>query len=219
MDNTLKIMFMNCRGLQNSEKRLDVFNYLREKRYSMYLLQDVHLLEKDIKTIRAEWGYDIILNSISSQSRGVLILLNSLHEYDIKEIIVDDNGNFIVLNVKIDNRNFSIVNIYGPNQDKPNFYNIIGRELKQLNNPYTLIAGDYNLVLDFQADTHNYVYDNNPNAKESLIDLINEIGLVDIWRDMNPEERRYTWRRTNPLKQSRLDFFLYQKIWFNSSKK
>ena len=33
-------------------------------------------------------------------------------------------------------------------------------------------------------------------------------SLVDPFRELNPEKRRYTWRKKTPLKQSRLDFFL-----------
>lgn len=32
--------------------------------------------------------------------------------------------------------------------------------------------------------------------------------MTDVWRELNPELRRYTWRRNHPLQQSRLDFFL-----------
>ena len=35
-----------------------------------------------------------------------------------------------------------------------------------------------------------------------------ELGLTDIWREANPDCKRYTWRKTKPLKQSRLDYFL-----------
>ncbi|WP_419612192.1 hypothetical protein, partial [Thiolapillus sp.] len=36
--------------------------------------------------------------------------------------------------------------------------------------------------------------------------------LLDIWRELNPEKRRYTWRRNTPLQQSRLDFFLISDL-------
>ena len=35
-----------------------------------------------------------------------------------------------------------------------------------------------------------------------------ELGLTDIWREANPDCKRYTWRKTKPLKQSWLDYFL-----------
>ena len=35
-----------------------------------------------------------------------------------------------------------------------------------------------------------------------------EFNLTDIWRILNPESQRYTWRRRKPEIQCRLDFFL-----------
>ena len=33
-------------------------------------------------------------------------------------------------------------------------------------------------------------------------------NLIDVWRELNPDEKKYTWRKYNDNKQSRLDFFL-----------
>eukprot|EP00745_Piridium_sociabile_P031769 TRINITY_DN52815_c0_g1_i6.p1 TRINITY_DN52815_c0_g1~~TRINITY_DN52815_c0_g1_i6.p1 ORF type:complete len:143 (+),score=9.99 TRINITY_DN52815_c0_g1_i6:417-845(+) len=38
--------------------------------------------------------------------------------------------------------------------------------------------------------------------------MITDLELNDIWRDLNKDCLRYTWRRNNPLQQARLDFFL-----------
>ena len=38
------------------------------------------------------------------------------------------------------------------------------------------------------------------------------IDLLDIWRELYPEMRRYTWRQNTPLQQSRLDFFLISDL-------
>lgn len=38
------------------------------------------------------------------------------------------------------------------------------------------------------------------------------LDLLDIWREIHPEMRRYTWRRNTPLQQSRLDFFLISDL-------
>ena len=35
-----------------------------------------------------------------------------------------------------------------------------------------------------------------------------DYNLVDIWRAINPNLRQITWRRSNPIKLGRLDFFL-----------
>ena len=199
---------MNCRGLQDRNKRLDVFNFLRQKRFSLYLLQDVHLTEQEKNKIRAEWGYEIILNSYSSQSRGTLCLLSNTFEYKIHDLIKDDIGNMLILDININDKRYSIVNIYGPNNDKPDFFENLKHKLLELDNPYTIIGGDYNLVLNQDNDTYNYLHVNNPRAKEKLVELIDDLGLIDVWRNINPETKKYTWRRHHPSKQARLDFFL-----------
>ena len=36
--------------------------------------------------------------------------------------------------------------------------------------------------------------------------------LSDPFRDLFPDNKRYTWRKNNPLQQARLDFFLLSPI-------
>ena len=35
-----------------------------------------------------------------------------------------------------------------------------------------------------------------------------QYDLSDIYRDLHPDTKRFTWRRRNPVKQARLDMFL-----------
>ncbi|WP_419595708.1 reverse transcriptase domain-containing protein, partial [Thiolapillus sp.] len=63
--------------------------------------------------------------------------------------------------------------------------------------------------LNPELDSQNYKHTNNPKCREKVIDLTNELSLVDIWRELNAQCKRFTWRRSQPvLQQSRLDFFL-----------
>eukprot|EP00745_Piridium_sociabile_P031241 TRINITY_DN51755_c0_g1_i1.p1 TRINITY_DN51755_c0_g1~~TRINITY_DN51755_c0_g1_i1.p1 ORF type:complete len:116 (+),score=8.16 TRINITY_DN51755_c0_g1_i1:65-412(+) len=71
-----------------------------------------------------------------------------------------------------------------------------------------IIAGDWNLVINPTLDYNNYKNNNNPKAQETVINIMSDLELVDVWRENNPEVLRYTWRRPTPLQQSRLDLFL-----------
>ena len=42
-------------------------------------------------------------------------------------------------------------------------------------------------------------------------DFSENLGLTDIWRLLNPEAKRYTWRQNQPAVHCRLDFFLVSK--------
>jgi hypothetical protein len=70
------------------------------------------------------------------------------------------------------------------------------------------MGGDFNLILDKELDSMNYKNHNNPKATAEVLKLTNILNLKDIFRDNHPDLKRYTWRRKNPVKQARLDFFL-----------
>ena len=105
-------------------------------------------------------------------------------------------------------KSITLINIYGPNRDNPDFYSRINQKIEELDLTNIIWAGDWNLVLNPYLDYHNYRHINNPKAQEKVIEVMNEKELVDIWREMNPEMLKYTWRKTRPLQQGRLDFFL-----------
>lgn len=67
-------------------------------------------------------------------------------------------------------------------------------------------------------DCYNYKHVNNPKARAFVTNSIKENHLFDTFRELHPSLKRYTWRRKNPLKQSRLDFFLVTENLINSVK-
>ena len=113
------------------------------------------------------------------------------------------SGNYIIMLVEIQGEN-----VHGPKKDDPEFYSSLRIKIRELNVEHVVIAGDFNLVLDPKIDYYNYKQVHNLKAKEAIDDMVEQLDLNDIWRDLNPEYPRFTWRRTNPFQQARLDFFL-----------
>jgi exonuclease III len=68
-------------------------------------------------------------------------------------------------------------------------------------------GGDWNVVQDFSFDTDNYLHKNNLKSHDKVLEISSYLDLIDAWRKMNTEERRFTWHGPS-RKQSRLDFFL-----------
>ena len=52
---------LNVRGLRDNVKRREVFNWLRRKQFSVYMLQEVHCIESSNHLWAAEWGYQTFL--------------------------------------------------------------------------------------------------------------------------------------------------------------
>ena len=212
VDASVTIVSMNCQGLADAKKRRDVFHYLRNKGFSMYLLQDTHFHAKLENYVYAEWGYDCYFASYNSSSRGVAVLFNNNFEFHVKKVYKDTGGNYILISVKILDKEFLICNVYGPNRDEPDFYVTLSNKIKQIAPDNIIMGGDWNLVLNFELDYYNYKHYNNVKAQEQVEQMMITLDLTDIWRDQNPELRRYTWRRNNPVRQSRLDFFLISDL-------
>lgn len=55
-ENKLKILSVNCQGLNDFHKRKDVFRNLKIKNHNIYFLQDTHFSEKDEMLIQSQWG-------------------------------------------------------------------------------------------------------------------------------------------------------------------
>ena len=212
----ITISSLNCQGLGNSAKRRDIFHYIRQKHYSIYCLQDTHFDNKMETYIQSEWGYKCFFSSFSSNARGVAVLFNNNFEFKINKIEKDDNGNMLVISFTSMDKNFVLVNIYGPNKDDPLFYENLTGTIKEYKNNNIIVVGDFNIALDQDIDCCNYKQVNNPKARKAVEEMMLDLGLADIWRENNPDCKRYTWRRPNPLKQSRLDYFLLSDllIWY-----
>ena len=49
-------------------------------------------------------------------------MLNNTFEYKLHKIKIDKSENLIVLDITLNDVRMTLVNIYGPNNDNPNFF-------------------------------------------------------------------------------------------------
>ena len=159
-------------------------------------------------SIKSEWGSEAVFSPFKSNARGVAILFNNTFDFKIKKTELDREGNFAIAHIETMEKFITITNIYGPNRDFPNFYSNIKTRMEQYNDTSHIMCGDFNLVLDPTKDYENYSNVNNQNSRKEVLSLISSLNLEDIWRSIHPDGKGFTWRKRNPRKQARLDFFL-----------
>ena len=80
--------------------------------------------------------------------------------------------------------------------------------IEEFANENIIICSNLNLVQNQDLDTHNYVNINKPRAKSKLLDIKEELSMVDSYREKYNELKKFTLRKTNPIKQACLDFLL-----------
>ena len=148
----LNICTVNVRGWQNVLTRRASMNHLRDKKRSIYLLQETHCGKNQANLWKNEWGGQALFSESSTTSVGVGILINNNLQHEIHNKIIDENGRYIILDITIMDKRCTLANIYAPNNDNPDFFEKLKDILHEQNNPDVIIAGDFNLVLNPDLD-------------------------------------------------------------------
>jgi exonuclease III len=178
-----------------------VFDYLRKLNYN----KDTHFTVDTENGIRNLWGYDCYFSSYTSNARGVAILFRNNFEFSVIRKKGDIEGNYLLLELATEDKKLLICCVYGPNNDSPTFFTKLQEHIDDFQIDNVIICGDFNLALNPEQDYYNYKNVNNPNARKKVIELIEDNDYVDVYRQFHPDSLRYTWRKKNPLKQSKVD--------------
>ena len=122
MDTNLGIISLNVRGMRDFEKRRQLFRWFQKKKMSIIMLQEVHSTIDIEKQWYAEWGYNIIFSHGQADARGVCILFKNDFDFCVHNVIKDTEGRYIILDMTAFQQRFTLANVYGYNQDKPEFF-------------------------------------------------------------------------------------------------
>ena len=204
------ICTLNCRGLRDRIKRKKVFKWLEDNHYDIILLQETHSMEQDEKSWENEWGGKVYFSHGARDSRGVMVMFRPKCDIDVISVNTGVvGGRVLYVFITMHKTKILLVNIYAPNEDSPEFFKQVFDEVILSEADHLLIAGDYNLVLDVDMDKQGGRAKTNEKAQRCILEYMENIDLMDIWRIKNPEQNEYTWRRKKPhVVQCRLDFFL-----------
>ena len=204
-----RIISFNANSIGKQPKRRQVLLFMRKKSPDILIVVDTRLAKDIENAVKAEWGGPSYFSSFNSQSRGVAIFIKKDLPIKIIDQFSDKNGNILSILVELEGRQILIQGIYGPNKDEPNFYSDeCFLKLNEWCPSHAIFAGDWNIALDPNIDTCNYINYNNQGARAELLNKMNELELIDVFREFHPLEKKFTWKQWGTLKFSRLDYFL-----------
>ena len=190
----LKIESLNCRGLRDLKKRSDILDDFKKRNVNIIHLQETHLIASDLPSLKETWNVKFLIAGEKKQSMGVVTIINSNIEYKLHMVDKDKGGRYIIIDIELPGiARFLMLNIYGQNQDKPDLLREIVDKLEQNVIRNWILCGDWNLVLDQNLDTYNYLHHNNPISSQILKDFIKRNQLLDIWRSNNPDTKKFSW--------------------------
>ena len=211
---SITIASLNIHGggtVQTREKWQGVDQMLRNNKIGILAVQETHLREDTIDSLHAQFHQRLhIINSSVPEcpnAMGVAIVLNKSYvawKEATTHVLVPGRA----ISVSVPWHKESIINVlavYTPNRESDNadFWKSL-RE-KWLTGQYPkpdVLLGDFNCV---EADIdHLPLKQNAPAAAGALEEFKSELGLMDGWRQENPNKLAYLWS-DRMGRRSRLD--------------
>lgn len=124
--------------------------------------------------------------------------------------ITDKEGRYLLVKGFIDNKEITLVNVYRPPGG--------GKELiKKVFNMITveasgvlICAGDWNINLHSSLDSTSRTKNIKPEALYTK-KILKEINMVDVWRELHPTDKCFTFFSYPHHMYSRIDYFFMFK--------
>jgi exonuclease III len=213
MAKDLKLLSLNCRGLNNPNEMRKLFEWINDNKYDIICLQETFCTDK-LKPV-----FDMCWNGISahaltdsSHSRGVTIMFNDKVDLEIINVHASKDGRKVLTNVKIDQDvTLSIVSIYAPNieKDRTAFFKTLSKWITQYstNTDNVIVCGDFNCCLndeDRLPKTHV-----NDKSRLAMQNMMKFCKMNDAWQiHCIDKTNRYTYVDKKNGTKSRLDYVL-----------
>lgn len=105
---------------------------------------------------------------------------------------------------------WNLVSIYGPNKDDPSFFRNIFLDLSTMNG-FFILGGDLNCVLNPTIDRSMGCDMGKTQTRELLKQFIEDLNLVDVWRERNPDKNHYSCYSSAHKSHSRIDYFIISR--------
>ena len=133
---------------------------------------------------------------------------------NILNIKRDNLAHILVIEVKIDDSVFVLINIYNANTESEQLHTlndllIILETFEDIQNKSIVIGGDFNVILNLSLDSEGGKSVIKKKTIAKLVQTTEKLDFCDIWRIRNPKRKRFTFRQhhSTGFIQRRLDYF------------
>ena len=90
--------------------------WLNERKYDIIFLQETYCTVEVEDTWRTQWQGKLFSSHGTNHSCGVMVLVRSDLDFNLKSVEVDTQGRYVVMEAVVQGSNFLLVNIYAPNK-------------------------------------------------------------------------------------------------------
>ena len=139
----LSIITLNVNGLTTPTKGQRLAKWIHKQDPYICCLQETHLKHRDTYRLKVR-GWKKIFHANGDQKKaGVAILTSDKIDFEIKTMIRDKKGHYMMIKESIQ-EDIKIINIYAPNIGAPQYIRQMLTTMKVKTNNNTIIVGDFN---------------------------------------------------------------------------
>ena len=179
----------NVNGIGQKKKRQLLFTMLDNIHADITALIDTRLrADKEVRARSETDNYHFHSLLGKDGARGITVLISKKLPFRVTATHKDTvNHNFLMITGELYNKKILICAVYGPNTDDHRFHQLIMDTANNFQVDHRIILGDFNITLNPGIDTHNYTNPerNNPRARETVNQLIEQHNLHDHMREIN----------------------------------
>jgi exonuclease III len=139
----LSILTCNVNGLNSPIKRHQLANWIKKKDPTICCLQETHLIDRNKHWLRVKSWKKIYQANGPWKQAGVAILISDKVDFKLT-LIKWDKEHSILIKGEMHQKEITIVNLYAPNVNAPNFINHTLKDLKTYINSNTVVVGEFN---------------------------------------------------------------------------
>ena len=118
-----------------------------------------------------------------------------------------ERARVLILQISIDQAKYTCVKVYAPKDptSQCNFYRNLRDTLQQFSSAGLIIGGDFNCLLNEQDKEGGRKVSSRANSTSLIKELMETFDLSDVWRELHPNEKQFTWATPDRKIQCRLD--------------
>ena len=184
----LSITTLSVNGLNAPIKRQRLAEWIQKQDPNICCLEETHLKTRDTYKLKVK-GWKKIFHTIRDQKKaGVAILISDKIDFKIKAVKREKEGHYIMIKVSIQEEDITIINIYVPNIETPQYVRQLLISMKGEIDNNTIIVGDFNTPLTpMDRSTKQKIN----KETQTLNDTMDQLDLIDIYRTFHLQNNQF----------------------------
>ena len=214
----ISILALNTRGLNSPTKRASLLDVLANHNIDLALLNETRIARSHIPRLEDK-RYKILSHSSATNTvKGVLIMARRSLPLSIIETGGDSEGRITYIKTLFGKVKIVFVAIYAPTPFDADFFPQLTELLLEFQEFNLVIAGDFNAAMNNSIDRSSV--NETPDQKlssEALQSWAAQVGVIDLWRTLHPEERDFSFTSGRHGTMHRIDYVFASRNLFQNS--